>query len=37
MLVGKAKLDVAVFGQAKLQRYANTTADLRRLLLHLQR
>jgi transposase len=35
--VGKASLDVAVFGEAKVQRYANTAAGIRRLVLRLQR
>lgn len=35
--VGKANLDVAVFGEAKVQRYSNTTAGIRRLVLRLQR
>jgi transposase len=30
--VGKASLDVAVFGEAKVQRYPNTAAGIRRLL-----
>jgi transposase len=35
--VGKASLDVAVWGQAKVQRFANTTAGIRRLVQQLQR
>lgn len=34
--VGKANLDVAVYGEAKIQRFANTTAGIRRLLQRLQ-
>jgi transposase len=35
--VGKANLDMAVFGEAKVQRYANTAAGIRRLVQQLQR
>lgn len=34
--VGKANLDVAVYGEAKIQRFANTGAGIRRLLRRLQ-
>lgn len=35
--VGKASLDVAVFGEAKVQRFANTATGIRRLVQQLQR
>lgn len=34
--VGKTNLDVAVYGEAKVQRFANTAAGIRRLLQRLQ-